>query len=46
MYIAQMQPNGTAADKGDLFKILAAQPAEKIEQSVAEKAKICKMAYP
>lgn len=46
MWIAEMRPNGTATDKSDLFNILGRQEADKIEQPVAEKAKICKITYP
>jgi branched-chain amino acid transport system substrate-binding protein len=46
MWTAEIRPNGTPGDKYDLFDIVEAQPADTIEQSVAEKAKVCKMEYP
>jgi branched-chain amino acid transport system substrate-binding protein len=46
MWIGQIRANGTAADKSDLFNIIGVQPPDKIEQTVAEKAKVCKMTYP
>jgi branched-chain amino acid transport system substrate-binding protein len=46
MWIAEIRPNGTAADKSDLFNILGRQEPDQIEQTVAEKAKVCKIAYP
>lgn len=46
MWIAQIRPNGIPTDKSDLFNILGRQEADKIEQTVAEKAKVCKMTYP
>jgi branched-chain amino acid transport system substrate-binding protein len=46
MWIGEVRPNGTPADKDDLFNIIGRQEPEQIEQSVAEKAKICTIAYP
>jgi len=46
MYIAEMRPNGTPKDKDDLFNVLAAQQADKIEQPPELKASICKMSFP
>jgi branched-chain amino acid transport system substrate-binding protein len=46
MLIGQIQPNGTPGDKDNVFKILGSQAADKIEQSVADKAKVCTIAYP
>ena len=46
MWIAKIRPNGTPGDKYDLFDVLDEQPAEQIEQSVADKEKICKLGYP
>jgi len=46
MWTAEIRENGPGGDKYDLFDIVEAQPADSIEQSVAEKAKVCKMEYP
>jgi len=46
MWTAEIRPNGVTGDKYDLFDIVGAEPADQIEQSVAEKAKVCKMVYP
>ncbi|MGA2395905.1 MAG: ABC transporter substrate-binding protein [Candidatus Lustribacter sp.] len=46
MLIGEIQPNGTASDKDNLFKIIGAQPADKVEQTIAEKAKVCTITYP
>ena len=46
MWIAKIRPNGTPGDKYDLFDVVDMQPADKIEQSVADKAKICTLQYP
>ncbi len=37
MWIAKIRPNGTPGDKYDLFDVIDIEPAEAIEQSVAEK---------
>jgi branched-chain amino acid transport system substrate-binding protein len=46
MWIAKIRPNGTPEDKLDLFDVLDMEPADQIEQSVAEKAKVCSLGYP
>jgi branched-chain amino acid transport system substrate-binding protein len=46
MWIAQIRPNGTPGDKYDLFDVIDMEPADSIEQSVAEKEKVCKLGYP
>ena len=46
MLIGEIQPNGTPGDKDNLFKIIGSQPADKVEQTVAEKAKVCTITYP
>jgi branched-chain amino acid transport system substrate-binding protein len=45
MWVGQVKKSG-GADKYDLFDIVDEQPADKIEQSVAEKAKVCSLGYP
>jgi branched-chain amino acid transport system substrate-binding protein len=45
-WIAEIRANGTPHDKDDLFHILGRQEADAIEQSVADKFKICKIVYP
>jgi branched-chain amino acid transport system substrate-binding protein len=46
MWIAKIRPNGTPGDKYDLFDVLDMEPAEGIEQTIAEKEKVCKLGYP
>ena len=46
MWVAEIRPNGTPQDPNDLLDVIAKHDPDTIEQSVAEKAKICKMAYP
>jgi branched-chain amino acid transport system substrate-binding protein len=46
MWTAEIKPNASPGDKYDLFNIVEAQPADTIEQTIAEKAKVCKMEYP
>jgi branched-chain amino acid transport system substrate-binding protein len=46
MWIAQIRPNGTPGDKYDLFDVIDMQPPDSIEQTVAEKEKVCKLGYP
>jgi hypothetical protein len=46
MLIGEIQANGTAGDKDNLFKIIGSQAADKVEQTVAEKAKVCTITYP
>ncbi len=38
--------DGTPGDKNDVFDVTDTQAAEAVEQSVAEKAKVCKLDYP
>lgn len=45
-WIAKIRPNGTPGDPNDLFDVLDIEPAEDIEQSAAEKEKVCKLGYP
>ncbi|MFN2459734.1 MAG: ABC transporter substrate-binding protein, partial [Candidatus Velthaea sp.] len=45
MWTAEIRNPGPN-DKYDLFNIVDSQPADQIEQSVSEKAKVCKMEYP
>ncbi len=46
MWVAQIRPNGTPGDPYDLFDVVDTHEADAIEQSVAEKAKVCTMNYP
>ena len=46
MWVAKIRPNGTPGDKYDLFDVTDIQAAEAIEQSVAEKSKVCTLGYP
>ncbi|MEA2663304.1 MAG: branched-chain amino acid transport system substrate-binding protein [Candidatus Eremiobacteraeota bacterium] len=46
MWVAKIRPNGTPGDKYDLFDVTDINAAEAVEQSVAEKAKVCKLDYP
>lgn len=46
MWIAKIRPNGSPGDKTDLFDVVGRQEAAKIEQTVAEKAKVCTIKYP
>jgi branched-chain amino acid transport system substrate-binding protein len=46
MWVAKIRPNGTPGDKYDLFDVTDINAPEAIEQSVAEKAKVCKLDYP
>jgi len=46
MWVAKIRPNGTPSDKYDLFDVLDTHDADSIEQSVADKAKVCKLNYP
>ncbi len=46
MWVAKLQPNGTPKDPNALFDVVDKHDPASIEQSVAEKAKICKMTYP
>ena len=46
MWVAEIRPNGTPSDPNDLFDVIAKHDADTIEQTVAEKAKVCKITYP
>ena len=46
MWVAKIRPDGTPGDKYDLFDVNDIQPAENVEQPVAEKEKVCKLDYP
>jgi branched-chain amino acid transport system substrate-binding protein len=46
MWVAEIRPNGTPGDKYDLFNVIDTHEPDQIEQSVAEKAKVCKLNYP
>jgi branched-chain amino acid transport system substrate-binding protein len=46
MWVAKIRENGNAGDKYDLFDVTDTQAAEAVEQSVADKAKVCKLDYP
>jgi len=46
MWVAQIRPNGTPGDKYDVFDVVDTQPADEIEQTVSQKAQVCKMGYP
>jgi branched-chain amino acid transport system substrate-binding protein len=46
MWTGEVRANGTPGDKYDVFNIVDRQPALAIEQTVAEKEKVCKLNYP
>ena len=46
MWLGSVRANGTPTDKYDVFDIIDRQEAADIEQSVAEKAAVCKMTFP
>ena len=46
MWVSEIRPNGTPGDPNDLFDVIAIHEADTIEQTVADKAKVCKMTYP
>jgi len=46
MWVAKIRPDGTPDDKLDLFDVTDIQAGEAIEQTVAEKEKVCKLGYP
>ncbi|MBV9439071.1 MAG: ABC transporter substrate-binding protein [Candidatus Eremiobacteraeota bacterium] len=46
MWIAELRPNGTPNDKSALFNVVGIQAGEAIEQTVAEKQKVCNLGYP
>ncbi|TAM92396.1 ABC transporter substrate-binding protein [bacterium] len=45
-YFVEMRPNGTPADKNDIFNVIDRQPADKISKSVAEQSQVCNLKYP
>jgi branched-chain amino acid transport system substrate-binding protein len=46
MWVAKIRPNGTPGDKYDLFDVTDINAPEAVEQSITEKAKVCKLEYP
>ncbi len=46
MWIAKIRPNGTPGDKYDLFDVTDINAAEAVEQTIAEKEKVCNLGYP
>ncbi|MGH7757013.1 MAG: ABC transporter substrate-binding protein, partial [Vulcanimicrobiaceae bacterium] len=46
MWVARVLKTGRNGDQYDVFDVIDRQPAEKIEQSAAEKAKVCHLNYP
>jgi branched-chain amino acid transport system substrate-binding protein len=46
MWVAKIRPNGTPGDPLDLFDVIDIQAPEAIEQSIAQKALVCKLGYP
>jgi branched-chain amino acid transport system substrate-binding protein len=46
MWVADIRANGTPSDPNDLLDVVAKHDSDTIEQSVAEKAKVCKITYP
>jgi len=46
MWLGGIRAKGTPQDKYDVFDIVDRQEPDAIEQSVAEKAKVCKMVWP
>jgi branched-chain amino acid transport system substrate-binding protein len=46
MWVAKLRANGTPGDKLDLFDVTDINAAEAVEQSIAEKEKVCKLGYP
>lgn len=46
MWVAKIRPNGTPGDKYDLFDVTDINAAEAVEQTIAEKEKVCKLGYP
>jgi len=46
MWVAKIRPDGTPGDKLDLFDVTDIQAGEAIEQTVADKEKVCKLGYP
>ena len=45
MWVAKIRPNGTPGDKYDLFDVTDIQAPEAVEQSIADKEKVCKLGY-
>jgi branched-chain amino acid transport system substrate-binding protein len=46
MWVAKIRPDGTPGDKYDLFDVTDIQAAEAVEQTVADKQKVCHLGYP
>ena len=46
VWVAEVRKKAPASDPYDVFNVIDRQPAETIEQSVAEKAKVCHLGYP
>jgi branched-chain amino acid transport system substrate-binding protein len=46
MWIGEIRAKGAAGDQYDIFDIVDRQEADNIEQTVAEKAKVCHMNWP
>jgi len=46
MYFGEVRREGENGDKADLFDVTDAHQADTVEQSVAEKAKVCTLSYP
>jgi len=46
MWVGEVRREGANGDKDDLFNVTDIHQADAVEQSVAEKAKICTMSYP
>jgi branched-chain amino acid transport system substrate-binding protein len=46
MWVAKIRANGTPGDKLDLFDVTDVNAPEAVEQTIAEKEKVCKLGYP
>jgi len=46
MWFGEVRREGVSGDKDDLFNVTDVHQADAIEQSIAEKAKICTVSYP
>ncbi|MDE2571712.1 MAG: ABC transporter substrate-binding protein, partial [bacterium] len=46
VWVAKVRAKPPASDPYDVFEVIDRQPAEKIEQSTDEKAKVCHLGYP
>lgn len=46
MWVGEVRREGANGDKDDLFNVTDVHQADAVEQSVADKAKICTMSYP